>query len=92
MTSDSGKLIITQSDAEVVRLNNNMLSSWDGFSDTFHTLLLSPLQLSWIDLSFNDLKSIHAVCKAIVSHLCVSGKRAWQPLCGIWFKPNLHKG
>jgi len=70
MTSDSGRLIITQSDAEVVRLNNNMLSSWDGFSDTFHTLLLSPQQLSWIDLSFNDLRSIHSVREHSLLVIC----------------------
>ena len=61
MASDADKLIIAQSDAEVVKLNNNMLSDWNGFSDMLHTLLISPLQLAWIDLSFNDLKNIHPV-------------------------------
>lgn len=58
MASDADKLIVTQSNAEVVKLNNNMLSEWEGFSEMFHTLLISPLQLSWIDLSFNDFKNI----------------------------------
>ena len=61
MASDADKLIVTQSNAEVVKLNNNMLSEWEGFSEMFHTLLISPLQLSWIDLSFNDFKNISSV-------------------------------
>ena len=61
VASEGDKLIVSQSTAEVIKLNNNMITDWDGFSDMVHTLLISPLQLSWLDLSFNDLKSIHSV-------------------------------
>lgn len=61
VASEADKLIVTQSNAEVVKLNNNMLSDWEGFSEMLHTLLISPLQLSWIDLSFNDFKNINSV-------------------------------
>lgn len=48
-----------------LKFNNNMLNSWDGFASTVRGLLLNPLQLAWVDLSFNDLRSISSVSEFI---------------------------
>ena len=46
-----------------LKFNNNILSSWEGFSSAVRALLLDPLQLGWVDLSFNDLHNISAVSR-----------------------------
>ena len=46
-----------------LKFNNNILSSWEGFSSAVGALLLDPLQLGWVDLSFNDLHNISAVSR-----------------------------
>lgn len=44
-----------------LKFSNNMLSTWEGFASTVQGLLLHPLHLGWVDLSFNDLHSISTV-------------------------------
>lgn len=48
-----------RSTATALRLNNNMLGDWYGFSKTMVKLFLEPARhLAWLDLAFNDLKTI----------------------------------
>ncbi|XP_053312573.1 leucine-rich repeat-containing protein 51 [Spea bombifrons] len=47
--------------SQAVRLNNNTLTDLQGFGETVGKLLSDPQQLSWIDLSFNDLPNIDPV-------------------------------
>ncbi|KAM4795309.1 leucine-rich repeat-containing protein 51 [Rhinophrynus dorsalis] len=51
--SEDGKLL-----SQAVRLNNNTLTDLNGFREMVEKLLSDPSQLSWIDLSFNDLSNI----------------------------------
>uniref|UniRef100_A0A8C6XQ98 Leucine-rich repeat-containing protein 51 n=1 Tax=Naja naja TaxID=35670 RepID=A0A8C6XQ98_NAJNA len=46
---------------QAVRLNNNTLSDLTDFPDIMEKLLEYPLDIYWIDLSFNDLPSIDPV-------------------------------
>jgi hypothetical protein len=41
-----------------IKFNNNGLLNWDGFLDVVDQLCTLPLQIAWIDLSFNELRSI----------------------------------
>lgn len=51
-----------RSTATALRLNNNMLGDWYGFSKTMVKLFLEPARhLAWLDLAFNDLKTIDSV-------------------------------
>ena len=39
-----------------------MLSNWEGFEETIDSLFVNPsANLQWLDLSFNDLKTIDKV-------------------------------
>ena len=50
------------STATALRVNNNMLGDWEGFSETMAKLFLEPTtHLAWLDLAFNDLKTIDSV-------------------------------
>ncbi|CAH2225928.1 leucine-rich repeat-containing 51-like isoform X1 [Pelobates cultripes] len=51
-----GKLL-----SQALRLNNNILTDLQGFGETMEKLLSDSSQLSWIDLSFNDLSTIDPV-------------------------------
>ncbi|OCT93471.1 hypothetical protein XELAEV_18016540mg [Xenopus laevis] len=53
---EDGKLL-----SQALRLNNNTLTDLKGFGETVEKLLGDPTQLSWIDLSFNDLSTIDSV-------------------------------
>ena len=45
-----------------LRVNNNMLTSWEGFWSTLGDLYIDPAAtLHWLDVSFNDLRSIDQV-------------------------------
>ena len=45
-----------------LKLNNNLLSDWSGLRDALLALFVEPAKtLGWIDLSFNDLKTIDEV-------------------------------
>ncbi|XP_076826194.1 leucine-rich repeat-containing protein 51-like isoform X2 [Clavelina lepadiformis] len=44
--------------SKALRLSNNLLSSFDGFSKALQAVVDSPDTLEWIDLSFNDLTNI----------------------------------
>ncbi len=45
-----------------LRLNNNMIVDWEGLLDSVERLLVAPsANLRWLDLSFNDLKTIDSV-------------------------------
>ncbi|KZC10448.1 PREDICTED: leucine-rich repeat-containing protein 51-like [Dufourea novaeangliae] len=39
-------------------LSNNLLTSMDGFESFAHKLLDEPVYLSWLDVSFNEIKQI----------------------------------
>ncbi len=46
-----------------LKVNNNVLLSWDGFMTSIAKLFQDPVsKLGWIDFSFNDLKTIDVVC------------------------------
>lgn len=49
------------SPSTALKFSNNMLSTWEGFASAVQGLLLRPLHLGWVDLSFNDLHSISTV-------------------------------
>uniref|UniRef100_A0A8C5QMK0 Leucine-rich repeat-containing protein 51 n=1 Tax=Leptobrachium leishanense TaxID=445787 RepID=A0A8C5QMK0_9ANUR len=53
---NDGKLM-----TRAVRLNNNILTDVQDFQESMEKLLSQPHQLSWIDLSFNDLTTIDRV-------------------------------
>nr|XP_002120556.1 leucine-rich repeat-containing protein 51 isoform X1 [Ciona intestinalis] len=44
--------------SRAIRLSNNSISSFDGFSTALQAILDAPDTLEWIDLSFNDLPKI----------------------------------
>lgn len=48
----------TKINANVVKLNNNDLQDIDGITEILKNPLLDYLSLSWIDLSFNQIKEI----------------------------------
>ena len=53
---------ISQSSSPALRVNNNMLVDWEEFSDVVGRLLVDPASnLRWLDLSFNDLRTIDSV-------------------------------
>ena len=55
-------LHLDKSNSTALKVNNNILNSWDGFWMSLEKLFVEPaLQLQWIDFSFNDLKTIDAV-------------------------------
>ena len=66
MIEDSStSLHLEKSDSTALKVNNNILNSWDGFWMSLEKLFVEPvLQLQWIDFSFNDLKTIDAVSLA----------------------------
>lgn len=67
MSSDDSNIELIKSHATALRLNNNMLSDWDGFIETLQTMFIDPLvHLQWLDLSFNDLKTIDKVRQSCV--------------------------
>lgn len=50
--------------ATALRLNNNMLGSWEGFLEILDLMIIEPYNnLQWLDFSFNDLKTIDEVGK-----------------------------
>ncbi|KAH1186773.1 hypothetical protein KIL84_019522 [Mauremys mutica] len=51
--SAGGKLL-----TQAVRLNNNTINELTDFASTMEQLLEYPAELSWVDLSFNDLPTI----------------------------------
>jgi hypothetical protein len=54
--------VIERSTTTAIKLNNNLIGHWDDFSSTMHQLFVDPaLTLSWIDLSFNELRTINDV-------------------------------
>ena len=60
ISSEKGStVLIEKTNTTAFRVNNNLLSDWGGFMDTLEALIVNPtLNLAWLDLSFNDLKSI----------------------------------
>uniref|UniRef100_A0A452GJU9 Leucine-rich repeat-containing protein 51 n=1 Tax=Gopherus agassizii TaxID=38772 RepID=A0A452GJU9_9SAUR len=54
--SAGGKLL-----TQAVRLNNNTINELTDFASTMEQLLEYPDELSWVDLSFNDLPTIDPV-------------------------------
>lgn len=58
---------IVKSNSTALKVNNNMLTQWVNFRSTLHKLFVDPeLTLAWIDLSFNDLRTIDEVLLHIV--------------------------
>ena len=61
-STDTVDLKIPQSSSTALRLNNNMLSYWEGFRDTVSRLFVShSTHLHWLDLAFNEIKTIDEV-------------------------------
>ncbi|XP_038269987.1 leucine-rich repeat-containing protein 51 [Dermochelys coriacea] len=54
--SAGGKLL-----TQAVRLNNNTINELTDFASTMEQLLEHPDELSWVDLSFNDLPTVDPV-------------------------------
>ena len=58
----STSLEIEKSNSTSLKVNNNILNSWEGFWMVIEKVFVEPaLQLQWIDFSFNDLKTIDDV-------------------------------
>ena len=69
-STDTIDLKVTQSLGSGLRLNNNMLSDWEGFSDTVSRLFVDHrTHLRWLDLSFNDMTTIDAVIMMLMFYL-----------------------
>ena len=59
---DNREVRVTKSKSTALKLNNNMLFGWEGLLETLELLFVNPiLNLQWLDLSFNDLKSVDSV-------------------------------
>lgn len=55
-------LQLEKSNSTSLKVNNNMLKSWEGFWLAIERLFVEPaMHLQWIDFSFNDLRLIDAV-------------------------------
>lgn len=48
-------------DTDVLRVNNNNLSDVSNLPAVLEQLLVNPLALAWLDLSFNHLETISPV-------------------------------
>ena len=56
------ELLAHKSKSPALKLNNNMISKWEGFWETLSGLFVDPSKnLQWLDLSFNDLREIDKV-------------------------------
>jgi len=47
--------------SDAIRMNNNRISSFKGFQRMLNSVLDNPINLQWIDLSFNDIECIDEV-------------------------------
>ena len=69
--SSQGSLQIEKFPSTALKLNNNILNSWDGFMSTISKLFEDPsTRLGWIDFSFNDLRTIDdvSILSAVWTH------------------------
>ncbi len=65
---------IAKTNTTALKVNNNMLMDWEGLVDTTQRLLVSPTsQLRWLNLSFNDLKTIDSVSEWRDYRFCLKG-------------------
>ena len=68
--------MVEQSRSMALRVNNNMLGDWEDFLPTMRKLFVEPTtRLAWIDLSFNDLRTVdkvstHTHITALFPDLC----------------------
>ena len=61
-STDTVDLKIPPSTSTALRLNNNMLSHWEGFGETLSRLFVShAAHLHWVDLAFNEIRTIDEV-------------------------------
>ena len=61
-TEKGSTMLVEKTNTTAFRVNNNLLAEWEGFMDTLDALVVNPAtNLAWLDLSFNDLKSIDSV-------------------------------
>ena len=51
--------------SNMVRFCYNAISDYECFSSTLEHFLENPLELAWLDLSFNDLSTIDKVLKLV---------------------------
>ena len=63
-----------------------MLSNWEGFWDTVEGLFINPSNtLQWLDLSFNDIKTIDQVSNSAsrveLDRICNCMFMSKEPLC-----------
>lgn len=57
-----GSLVAQKHPSTALKVNNNILSGWNGFMVSVSQLFESPVdKLKWIDFSFNDLRTIDEV-------------------------------
>ena len=59
-----------------LKLNNNVLTELKGFSSTVEKILVDPMALSWVDLSFNELTKIDPV--STVTFILVSTNKDYE--------------
>ena len=52
--------------SNMVRFCYNAISDYECFSSTLEHFLENPLELAWLDLSFNDLSTIDKVLKLVL--------------------------
>ena len=70
-STDTMDLKIMPSTSTALRLNNNMLNSWEGFSETVGKLFVQHTEhLCWLDLSFNELRTIDDVSVCVLVCWC----------------------
>lgn len=56
-------VIVQRGVTRSVKLDNNLLSSLDGFKGAMSAILVAPMRLTWVDLSCNKLTEVHEVRK-----------------------------
>jgi len=49
---------VTKRRTNAIRLSNNVITDWSDFTSTVEKLVENPVDIEWIDLSFNDLTAI----------------------------------
>ena len=68
MESEDSLVHLPLSTSTALRVNNNMLADWEGFWSTITELYVDPvLSLQWLDLSFNELRTIDLVSQNTVT-------------------------
>lgn len=44
-----------------IKLDNNLLASWEGLDEALRAVMHHPMELAWLDLSHNELTGVDDV-------------------------------